>query len=109
MPDSILPPIMAEILAVLERHDVAGMIFLSMPPHGEVGYNLTASWSGASMINREFQNDASDVDKFKATATAISCLHQLAQIAVEDTGDMLITLGSQRPFRGRVETPPAGE
>lgn len=95
---------MAEVLALLEQRGVAGMIFLALPPHGEVGYNLVAPWSCASMINRQFESDPGDVEKFKSTATAISCLHQLAAIALEDTQDMLTVMGTQKPFVGKVET-----
>lgn len=104
--DPTLAETMAEVLALLENRGVAGMIFLSLPPFGEVGYNLTTPWSCATMINREFQSDATDPGAFKKTAMAISCLHQLAAVAVEDTSSMLTVMGTQRPFQSRVETQP---
>lgn len=100
---------MAELVAVLQKHNAAGMIFLSIPPFGEVGYNLTATWSCATMVDREFLSDATDIEKFKQTACAIAALHQLAQVAVDDTGNMLVTMGTQRPFQSRVETDQPGD
>lgn len=70
--DPKLKEVMAEVRAVYRKHDLAGYIVLLSATHGEFGFEITPSWSGAKWEddNVRFKIRPSEVGEEKAAALA---------------------------------------
>lgn len=78
MPDPKLKTVAAEIKAVLNKHDVAGIVLLTSKTHSEFMYELMPSWSCCIEEQREggrvvrFRALRKDYPSKEAQQTAIS-------------------------------------
>jgi hypothetical protein len=108
MPDPKLQAIAADIEALLVKHDVAGVVLLNSPTHGEYRYCLSPSWSCASLkANGEFRvrckladypDQAAQKAALGQTVGMLCSLHTLALKTKDDMDKVLRMLATHVHF-----------
>lgn len=73
MPDVRIKPAVDEIKAVLEKHDMAAVVFIASPTHVEFLYRLEASWTCIRLEPAGLRIRANSKDPAQVEALRVSC------------------------------------
>jgi phosphopantetheinyl transferase (holo-ACP synthase) len=90
MPDPKLIEAMEEIKAVLKKHDVAGVVILGSQSHAEYLFEVSPSWSCATL-------DENGLLHVRAIASEFGS-KEARNKAVDDTVGMFVTLNDATRF-----------
>lgn len=116
MPDSDSPfsALLADLHAVLKKHDAGAFFVLARPPRAEVGYHLEATWSCASLDEGEFcltvpphLPGSPEARLLPDTLAMLSAFHQVIPLAQQDVEGMITAARVDFTAVSRTDPPPA--
>lgn len=95
MPDPVLKQAMAEIRAVMTKHDIGGAVTLVSATHSEFYYHLTPSWSicyFAAPTQLQFRSKLADFkteeEQQRCTELTVHMVHQLRDLGAQNFTQM---------------------
>lgn len=115
MPDPLIKPVLEEIKAVLARHDMAGLVFVSSRTHIEDLYRLDPSWGcirnegkGAIRLKAKI-GDPLQAEALRLSVGTIAGFADAVRVALANLDQVVVDLGKFMELRHRTTEEPHEE